>query len=233
MNYKFLFACSYAVILLTTACKKDNPSTPVTPVNTNPVVNATSTYFAPSDAFGLLVAGNFGGATILSAQFFNSAAGSRAIAGSVDWNGNTLTQGGDSAYSYFSFSNLNTSGSLWNIIAGTVVPAFTATYPDFPSLPVISSSGTISRAAGFTVTFSPVTGADSIYVTITGSASKSKLIAGSSTSCDFSAADFNALSATSSGQVNVGAWNRYMQSVSSKNYYFYNNSSTIQSVVIQ
>lgn len=47
-----------------------------------------------------------------------------------------------------------------------------------------------------------------------------------------SAADLSVLSATSSGQVNVGAWNRYMQTFSSKNYYFYNNSSTIQSVVI-
>ena len=221
MKIKQIIAFSILAVFAITSCKKDSTTTPVAPVNnTGGSTTTTNTYFAPTDAFGILVAGNLSGTSLLSAQFFGTAAGNRVAAGSVSYNGNSLSQGTDTSYSLFSFSNLTAAGSTWVVTAGPSVSAINANYPNFASVPAITSAATIVRSSGFTVSFSPVTGADSIYVTITGTTSKSKLIVGTATSCAFSASELSGLSATGSGQVNVGAWNRYDQTFSGKKYYF-------------
>lgn len=233
MKIKQIIVLGIIAVSAISSCKKDSTTTPVTPVNTGGSTTTTSAYFAPTDANGILVAGNLSGTSLLSAQFFGTPSGNRVAAGSVSYNGNSLSQGTDTTYSLYSFSNLTAAGSTWVVAAGPSVSAINANYPTFASLPTITSAATIVRSSGFTVSFSPVTGADSIYVTITGTASKSKLIVGTASSCTFSASELSGLSATSSGQVNVGAWSRYDQTISGRKYYFYNNSTTIQSVVIQ
>lgn len=238
MNVKHLTILFFAAALSLSSCKKDE-ETPVTPTtNTNTGGTTTTTtpaYFAPADANGILVAGNLMGTGLISAQFFASAGGSaRTAAGSVTFNGNNMTLGTDTVYSKFIFTDITSAGANWTVVGNSNVENITATYPDFPSLPSITSSATITRASGCTITFNAVTGADSVYVTITsGSGFKSKLIAGNATSCSFTSTELSGLSTTTSGQINVGAWTRYSQTFNSKKYYFYNNSSSVQTATIQ
>lgn len=238
-----MLTIAFAFALAFTGCKKDETTTTSSSTtNTGGGGGGTSgssttpVYFAPSDASGLLVAGNVAGSSALvTAQFFSTPGGrARTAAGSVLWNSHNMSLGSsDTAYSYFDFSGAPT-GSLWEVTAGGSVPAFSHTFNTFPSVPDVTSGTTVNRSAGFTVTWNAVSNADSVYVTITGGSTfKSKLVAATATSCTFTASELSALSATTSGQINVGAWVRTSAVYSSKTYYFYNNGTTIQSAVIQ
>jgi hypothetical protein len=162
--------------------------------------------------------------------------GSFIDGGTVTLNSKTLTKSSNNAYAYQNLTDPLTLGgsNAWTVAGASGVAAFSYTYnrpmpaySDFNSLPA-----TITRSAGVTVNLSgTVTDADSIYVVVTGTSNKYllKRLAGNAASCEFSANELSALSASSYGLIQVCPWNYGSQTFDGKKYYFVNESAYTKS----
>ncbi|MBS1612369.1 MAG: hypothetical protein JST49_06065 [Bacteroidetes bacterium] len=206
-----------AMLAVLSGCKKDEDNTPQQPSAVSP----TQT-FNYSDAWGLLA----GVKTVTSQSTpigpidielgtavaaFNVSAGSSEYqdAGTVSCNTKGLTKQTGNSYVFqpsqadvtgIEFNN----GSSWNVSGSTNVPAFTASFNQFPSTPTLNSTNDVTLADGYTVSFTSVSGADSVLVILaTNNSYAEKRLAGWQNSATFTASDLNGLSASQYGMIQV------------------------------
>ncbi len=201
MKKLILFALSLIVF---TSCKKEETPEPSTPTPT-PNPNA-ALYFG--DADGVLVGiisitttstpiGPFDVEAGLATAFFPSSTGNFTTfsnAGNIAVDGTSLTitngvyTGGVTATNPTGIDW--NSSSTWSVTGQNNTPQFTTQMGTFPGSSWNITSGTPSTTSAYTFTWDRVTNADSVICTIVGGSDVvMKTVAGSATSCVFTAAE--------------------------------------------
>lgn len=239
-----LIATTFIVVALFgltfTSCKKESITT--TPTTSTP----TPTTPSPGDADGVLaavrtkisvtapvvgtVSYDVGTAVAgFGSTSANFAAGTYTDAGAITCNSKTLTKSSNNAYVYnFGADDVEgidfSSNVSWSVAGAGSIPSISKNLGNiFPSFPTISSGSTINRSSSFTITNSYSSNADSVlYVISSGSKTLKKTVAGSSTSCTFSAAELSTLDASESALIQVNAYNMTSELISGKRIYYVN-----------
>lgn len=222
----FVLLCSLS--MLASSCKKEDmiPEDPApAPVNT-PSGSTTPT---PGDADGVMWAirstSTVQGFTIdigTAVGIFMNGTTDLVNVGTVSVNSQNLTASSNNAYTFTPSQTMPTgldfSSTNWSVAGGNGHAAFTydASSLTFPSGSAITSSATVKKADGYTLTCSTVSGADSTLFMV---GNVSKTISGSSNSCTFSAAELNGLSAGTS-VVMIVPYKLMHTTINGKNYYF-------------
>lgn len=217
-----------------TGCTKDDD----TPENNN----STTNEFSFDDSFGVFVAVKsvttqiVGGFTIpievntATVAFMESAGSSTLVdGGAVTINSMSLKKVQNNAYIYDDFLNPLDFGTVtWTAAGNGNIPAINKTinrgFPSFSGAESLPAS--ISKASGLSISFSgKVSNADSVIV-IVGSNNKSasKIVGGNAASVSFSSAELSGLEASSVGLVSVSPYNLSSETISSKKYYFINET---------
>lgn len=166
--------------------------------------------------------------------FFDTG-GSYVDVGSVQLNSNALTKNSNNSYTYtpgqanptgIDFS----SGVNWSVAGGNGFSAINKNVTlGFPTVSEITTSGTITKANGYTLSVNTVTGADSVLFLI---GDVNKTIAGNSTSCTFSASELSSLS-NGSTVIQVAAYISTNETVGGKLIYYGNETVQSKSATIQ
>ncbi|MNK22617.1 hypothetical protein D3C87_408960 [compost metagenome] len=222
----FVLLCSLSI--LATSCKKEDiiPDDPAPdPVNTP----SGSTTPVPTNADGVMWAirstSTVQGFTIdigTAVGIFMNGTTDLVNVGTVSVNSQNLTASSNNAYTFTPSQTMPTgldfSSTNWSVSGGSGHAAFTydASSLTFPSGSAITSSSTVKKADGYTLTCSTVSGADSTLFMI---GNVSKTIAGSANSCAFSASELSGLSAGTS-VVMIVPYKLMHATVNGKNYYF-------------
>lgn len=251
MNKKTLFA-----FVLTAAvafsCSKDEsapePTPTPTPTSTpTPTGNTTGNAqpnFAGADA-SLWAVKSLSVTTItglppitttigLGVAAFNNGTG-LVSAGTVQLNTNTLTLNTNNSYTNtIGATNPTgidfTSGVTWDVSGANGFGAFTKSVTlGFPTVSEVTSSATITKASGYTLTVNTVTNADSVLFLIGG---VSKTLAGNATSCTFSASELSSLN-NGSTVVQVAAYKFANETLGGKNIYYGNETVQSKTATIQ
>jgi len=232
----------FALSLTLTSCQKDDDDN-----NNNNNNSEPSSSFQFGD--GTLVAVRsetvqstpFGDVTItLGTGVAVFAAGSNytsfADAGVVSLNSESLQKQSNNSYVFTpgvaNPTGIDFSGGVnWSVAGNstTGVPAFTHTVSHgFPNAGNITSGNEVSKSAGFTVTITNISNADSVYFMIND---KLKAFAGNATTATFSAADLSGLS-KGQGIVTVAPWKFSTAQYGGKNFYFVTETVKQKSVTI-
>lgn len=247
---RFAFIALGALLALA-SCKKDEPEPPAPQSGNNDSSGTTAPSTIPrfADADGVMAAVRaytsqstpFGTIDIIlgtaSAAFSNDGFATFVGVGGVSCNGEALSAQPNGTYAYapsaanptgidFTASNEVT----WTVAGGSSFPAFTRTLADpFPAVDAITSSATVVRADGYTLSTTAVSNADSVIFTLGGLV---RVLPGSATSCSFTAAELAGQSpGTSIAQI-VGY--RYVdETIGGKRIYFVKQASRSQSITIQ
>lgn len=213
--------------LVVVSCKKKedtvtDPSTINTPAgSTTPTftdadgvmwaVKSTSTVSGFTFDIGLAVGVFFNGTT----DYVN--------VGAVSANGLGLAAQTNNSYVYTPAQSNPTgidfsSGVLWDVAGANGHAAFSydVSSTAFPTGSAITSGSTVTIANGYTLTCSSVNGADSTLFLV---GNISKTMAGSATSCTFSAAELSGLVAGST-VVQIAPYSIIDQTINGKKYYF-------------
>ena len=156
-------------------------------------------------------------------------------AGSVKVNSTALSKQSNSSY-VFQPGVTNTTGIdynssvVWSVAGASSVSAFSHTTSiGFPSISAITSGDKVTKSSGYTLTASGISGADSIIFQV-GSAVKT--VAGSSSSCTFSASELSA-EPTGTSIAQVAAYKLEEASYNGKTYHFVNETVVSKTVTIE
>lgn len=223
----FVLLCSLGLVV--SSCKKEDliPEEPApAPVNTP----SGSTTPIPADADGVMwairSASTVQGFTIeigTAVGVFMNGTTDLVNVGSVSVNSQNLTAASNNAYSFAPSQTMPTgldfsSSTNWSVSGGNGHAAFTydASSLTFPTGSAITSSETVTKANGYTLTCSNVSGADSTLFMIGNVA---KTMTGSSVSCTFTASELSSLSAGNS-VVMIVPYKLIQTTINGKNYYF-------------
>ena len=155
--------------------------------------------------------------------------------GAVQLNSNALTLNANNSYTFVPGTTMPTgidfSGGVdWSVAGGNGFPAITKNVTlAFPTVSEITSSATVTKANGYTLTVNTVTGADSVLFLVGG---VDKTIAGNATSCTFSA---NELSGLDDGAtvVQVAAYTSTNETVGGKVIYYGNETVQSKSTTVE
>lgn len=251
MNKKTLFAF-VLIAAVTFSCSKDEsaPEPAVTPTPTpapTPTGNTTGNAqpnFAGADA-SLWAIKSLSVTTItglppitttigLGVAAFNNGS-SLVSAGTVKLNTNTLTLNTNNSYSFTVGATNPTgidfsSGVDWDVSGANGFGAFTKSVTlGFPTVSEVTSSTTITKASGYSLTVSTVTNADSVLFLI---GEVSKTLAGNATSCTFSASELSGLN-TGSTVIQVAAYKFANETLGGKNIYYGNETVQSKTATIQ
>lgn len=251
MNKKTLFAFVLTAVVAF-SCSKDEsapeptttPTTTPTPTPTGNTTGNAQPNFAGADAslwaVKSLSVTNITGlppitTTIgLGVAAFNNGT-SLVSAGTVKLNTNTLTLNSNNSYSYTIGASNPTgidfsSGVNWDVSGANGFGAFTKSVTlGFPTVSEVTSSATITKASGYTLTVNTVTNADSVLFLIGG---VSKTLAGNATSCSFSASELSSLN-NGSTVVQVAAYKFANETLGGKNIYYGNETVQSKTATIQ
>lgn len=166
--------------------------------------------------------------------FFDS--GSNYVdVGTVQLNSNPLTKNPNNSYTYTpgqsNPTGIDFSGGVnWNVAGGN---GFTAINKNvtlgFPTVSEITSSSTVSKTSGYTLTVNTVTGADSVLFLI---GDVNKTIAGNATSCTFSSSELSSLS-NGSTVAQVAAYISTNETLGGKIIYYGNETVQSKTVTVQ
>ncbi len=220
------------------SCEKDEPETPEntqsssTPNLGSGTLVAVITEATQSTPIGEIPI-NLGTAVAAFAGSNNYA--TLADAGNVSVDGNALQKFDNNSYVFTPGLTSPTgidfgTNVKWSVSgnSGSGVPAFEHTYNrGFPNVGSITSGTEVSKA-GYTLTFSSISNADSVYLIINDVV---KSLAGNARSYTFTSSELSGLS-TGQGNVTVAAWNFGTASYGGKNFYFVNETVKIKSVNI-
>ena len=222
----FVLLCSLG--MLVSSCKKEDliPEEPTpAPVNTP----SGSTTPIPANADGVMWAikstSSVQGFSIeigTAVGIFMNGTTDLVNVGTVSVNSNNLTASSNNAYTYTPSqmmpTGLDFSSTNWAATGGNGHAAFTydASSLAFPSGSAITSSATVTKANGYTLTCSNVSDADSTLFMV---GNVSKTISGSANSCTFSASELSGLGAGTS-VVMIVPYKLMQATVNGKNYYF-------------
>lgn len=225
---QLLLICSLIlVVVVVVGCKKNS---------TSPSTSSSGTTGTPGTTTGIYgefitaeeITDSSGSATssiIQFAELYQYVDSGTTNAGSVTVNGDTLMQFGvNGFYMKFYFGTTLVNISTWKVSGSPTVTGFT--YTTTKSIPTVStptSSATINKAMGYTLTFTSAN-ADSIMVEINDGAGNSatKRLKGTSTSCAFSASELSSLNLgyNSKAYLGVGTFNEERTTKNSKSYRF-------------
>lgn len=245
-NYTLILTTIFAVGLV--SCEKENPLDDIL----NPTDPSTQSAPPPTPQFndsdGTLVAiksqtttdtpiGPMTTTLGLGVSLFYTEPGATSFvaAGNVSLNANTLTKQSNNSYVYQPDASNATGidfdgGVAWSVSGSEDVETFTYDPTiSFPTVAQISSSATVSKSAGYTLTTTSVAGADSVIFQI---GSVLKTVAGNATSCTFSSAELSGLS-TGTNVAQVAAYKIQNATITSKNYYFINETVSTLVVTIE
>lgn len=160
---------------------------------------------------------------------FLDGSGSFVDVGAVQLNSNALTLNPNNSYVFVPGTSMPTGisftgGVNWSVVGGNGFPAITKNLTlAFPTVSEITSSATVTKANGYTLSVSTVTGADSVLFLVGGI---DKTIPGNATSCTFSASELSGL-ADGTTVVQVAAYTSTSETLSGKLIYYGNE--TVQS----
>lgn len=222
----FVLLCSLS--LFVSSCKKEDilPEEPApTPVSTP----AGSTTPIPANADGVMWAikstSSVQGFTIdigTAVGIFMNGTTDLVNVGTVSVNSTNLTMSSNNAYTFSPSQTMPTgldfSSTNWAATGGNGHAAFTydASSLTFPVGSAITSSATVTKANGYTLTCSTVSDADSTLFLV---GNVSKTISGSANSCTFSSSELSGLS-TGTSVVMIVPYKLMQATVNGKNYYF-------------
>ncbi|AEA44188.1 hypothetical protein [Fluviicola taffensis] len=226
---KSIFTILLGMGLLVVSCKKETPEPVVetpTPVNTP----AGSTTPTPTDADGVMWAikssSTIQGITIeigTAVGIFMNGNTDLVNVGTVSVNSQDLTAATNNAYTFTpsqtSPMGLDFSSSTdWSVTGGSGHAAFTydASSLVFPTGSAVTSSATVNKANGYTLSCATVSGADSTLFMV---GNVSKTVSGSANSCTFSPAELNGLSSGTS-IVSIVPYKLMQTTINGKTYYF-------------
>lgn len=232
VKFFVLFLALSAAIF--TGCTKDDD----TPEDTTSSTNE----FSFDDSFGIFVAvksvttQTVGGFTIpievntATAAFMESAGSTSMVdGGDVTLNSMSLKKVQNNAYVYDDFLNPLDFGTVtWTAAGNGSVPAINKTvsrgFPSFSGSESLPAS--VSKATGLSISLSgKVSNADSVLVVIlSNNKSAYKIVAGNAASVNFSSTDLSGVEASSAGLVTVSPYNISSETISSKKYYFINET---------
>lgn len=156
--------------------------------------------------------------------------------GTVSCEGESLTQNSNNSYTHTpSQSDVDGIGfdaSVNWVGTGGTWPAFNGnTTQGFATIAAISS-GDVSTSSSYTLQCSSVSNADSILFLVNGpSGYAQKIVAGGTTSYTFSSSELSGIGA-GTGIVQIVGLNYDIQSISSRDYYFINETVRTKSVTI-
>lgn len=231
------------------ACKKEEAEPPVVEVPTGGGSNTSSPSTTPTftGAAAVLAAVStastqeipgFGTVSVdinTGVAYFRDADGTSVQAGSVSCNDNALTfQNGGYAYTPSAMNPTGIdfgSGVTWNVTGGNGFSAFNRNTNtlSFPSAGTITSSGTVNRSAGYTITTDFVNDADSVYFLVGNVLQRRGPNSGT---CTFSSGELGALTAGPSLAM-VAAFNYYSENIGGKEVYFIKQRVLTRSVTVQ
>lgn len=248
-----LFIALIAFGLITFSCKKDDDApTPTEQTNDddngggnngNTTGNAQPN-FAGADAslwaiksLSVTNAGGFPVTTTigLGVGAFFDGSGNLVEVGTVKLNNETLTKNPNNSYVYQPGTQnplgIDFSGGVsWNVTGGNGFTGFTKNVTlSFPTVDEINSSTTITKANGYTLSTTQVTGADSVIFLI---GEVSKTLAGNATSCSFSANDLSGLS-NGSTVIQIAAYTYDNDTQGGKTIYYGNETVQSKTATIQ
>lgn len=249
MSARSIAIAGLAAVLVLSACEKeDNGSSTNTPgggsgnstASTTPsfsdadgVLAATRAYVTISTPLGPqeIIAGLAAGA------FSNDQFANLVNVGAVSCNGELLGPQAGNAYAYIPPATSPTGIDLtasnevtWVAGGGSGFSSFTRTIMGpYPATGGITSSSTVVRASGHTLTVDAVVSADSVLFAIGPVA---RTLAGNATACTFSAAELSSL-VTGSALAQVVAYNSANEVIGGKRIYFVKQSLRSQSVTVQ
>lgn len=238
-----------ATVVSLSACKKDETEPPVVDVpsgggstnttpSTTPTFNGAAAVLAAVSTASTQTIPGLGEVAVdinTGAAFFHDDAGTGVQVGSVSLNSNALSfLNGAYTFTPGATNPLGidfNSGVTWEVAGGNGFSAFTrnATAIAFPTAGAITSSATVDRSAGYTLTTDFVNSADSVYFII----GNVLLRRGANTgTCTFSASELGGLSAGQSLAM-VAAFNYYSETIGGKEIYFVKERVLSRSVTIQ
>lgn len=239
-----------AATLTLGACKKDDdePETPSTPSTPNNNGQASTTPSFPGAAGSLWGVNTYSIQSTPIGDFEIEAGVGIAIFPSAD-NASVYVSGGtvtlndvalteQSSHAYLSMPttanptgiDLSSGTTHWVVSGSANVPAFDRTPSfSFPTVQPVTSSTTVVRADGYTLSAGSVSGADSVVFAVGGIL---KTLPGGNSSCSFSAAELASLSAGPS-IVQVAAYTFEHEVIDGKDIYFGKETVRTRSVTIQ
>ncbi|MDB4534079.1 hypothetical protein N9242_04335, partial [Vicingaceae bacterium] len=156
-------------------------------------------------------------------------------AGTVKLNTNTLTQNPNNSYVFVPGTTMPTGISFagnvsWDVSGGNGFNAFTKNVTiGFPTVSEITSSATVTKSTGYTVTVNNVSGADSVLFLVGGI---DKTISGNATSCTFSSSELSSL-ANGTAAVQVAAYISTNETIGGKVIYYGNETVQSKTITVQ
>lgn len=222
---KKLLLITTIVSLAFTACKKNNSG--ATGSVSSPTTNTPAKYYGKLIAAeGTVDSASASYQQVVSiATFYKYPDSAITDAGTVNCAGTQLYQlfGLTSSYIYFGGGTFSSTKIPWTVSGSPTVTAFNYTCTrTLPSEPSPTSSMTVNRSAGYTLTCTG-TNADSVEFKIDdGNFSVVKRLKGSATSCSFSATELNTLSAgiNKDSYIGVNGINFETATINGKAYMF-------------
>lgn len=157
-------------------------------------------------------------------------------AGTVTLTGQTLTKQTNNSYLYMPSGtdvtgiDFEADGVSWNVTGAGSIPAFSKNMGTaFPNADAVTSSSTVSKASGYTLTASNVSGADSVYFQV-----HDVVVAqpGNANSYTFTAAELANVPAGPS-IVQVVAMKIVPEAVSSKMMYYVKETSVSKNITVE
>lgn len=240
---------SLALAISLVSCKKDEEEPAATTGGSTQ--DSAQTYPTPGDADGVMVAvkavtvtdtpiGPIETILGTAVSVFTDdgfASGDFITAGSVSCNGGELALNPNNSYTFTDISTTNPTGLdfnsdvQWEVSGGNGIPtiSFNADVFGFPTVGQITSGDTVDKASGYTVSCASVSGADSVLFLVGGA---TKTLAGSATSCAFSASDLSDVD-TGTNVVQVAAYVSNPTTFDTKKIYFINEFVQSQTVTVQ
>jgi hypothetical protein len=226
---------------LVAACKKkkdDEPEETVTPAVATPQPVAPPIRI-PADADGLLYAYRTQKSSSYStyvgdaAAFFYTAPGNYVLVdgGTVKCNDSILVKQSSGSYLYYGklvtaqpYSGIDyNAGHTWTVSGAGSVPGFTFSNTTFPTNAALTSGTLITKSSPYTCTFASPLNADSVVVQlICDSVQQKKTVAASSGTCNFTAAEVDAVKkqgTTNFTYLNLISYRLQLNAVSTKKYY--------------
>lgn len=224
-----IVSCKKETITPTTTTTATTPTTP-SPGDADGVLAAVRTKVSVTTPIVGTVSYDIGTAVVaFGSTAANFAAGTYTDVGAVTSNGKTLSKLSNNSYVYqLGTSDVEgidySSNVSWNVAGAGSIPAISKSLGNvFPTFPTMSNGNTISKTSPFTVMNDYSSNADSIiYVIATGTKQLKKTLAGTSTSCTFSASELSTLDASESALIQVNAYNITSELIAGKRIYYVN-----------
>lgn len=221
---QLLLICSLTLFVLV-GCKKNSTSPSSSGTSGTP---STTTGFYGEFITGEETTDSSGSTTsyiIHAVNLYQYADSGLTNAGTVTVNDDTLVQfSANGSYLGFYFGTFLPGVRTWKVSGSTTVTGFSyTTTKSIPTISMPTSSTTINKSMGYTLTFTSAN-VDSIMVEINDGAGNSatKRLKGTATSCVFSAVDLSPLNLgySSKAYLGVGTFNEENATKNNKSYKF-------------